>query len=95
MYLGSVRLCILSLLSTTVMSNFIVTFKDGVSQEQIQQWKDEITSGGGKLGHEFDGLITGFSAKIQPQTLQLLQQQASLTDSIIENIEPDSIVTTQ
>ncbi|KAJ4483436.1 hypothetical protein J3R30DRAFT_3448447 [Lentinula aciculospora] len=77
------------------MSSYIVTFKDGVSQDEIQKFKDEVTSGGGELGHMYDGLISGFSAKIQPQTLQAFQQQAGLSDSIIENIEPDSIVTTK
>ncbi|KAJ3790722.1 hypothetical protein GGU11DRAFT_861108 [Lentinula aff. detonsa] len=77
------------------MSNFIVTFKDSASKDEIQKFKDEVTSGGGELGRTFDGLINGFSAKIQPETLQLFQQQASISDSVIENIEPDSIVTTQ
>ncbi|KAJ3735680.1 hypothetical protein DFJ43DRAFT_1150912 [Lentinula guzmanii] len=68
------------------MSNFIITFKDSATKDEIQKFKDEVTSGGGELGHTFDGLLNGFSAKIQPETLQLFQQQASISDSVIENI---------
>ncbi|KAJ3866583.1 hypothetical protein EV359DRAFT_79424 [Lentinula novae-zelandiae] len=81
--------------TTPVMSNYIVTFKDGVSKDEIQKFKDEVTSEGGEIGHTYDGLISGFSAKIQPQTLQAFQQQASISDSVIETIEPDSTVTIQ
>jgi len=76
------------------MSKYIVTFKDNASPEAIQKFKEEVTSGGGELGHSYDGLITGFSAKIQPETLQSFQQNASLTDSIIANIEKDQKVST-
>ncbi|KIK67440.1 hypothetical protein GYMLUDRAFT_257319 [Collybiopsis luxurians FD-317 M1] len=77
------------------MSNFIITFKQGVTKEKIQEFKNEVTSGGGDINRDFDGLVTGFAAKIQPQTLQAFKDNASLDDSPIEFIEPDSEVTTQ
>ncbi|KAF9071712.1 hypothetical protein BDP27DRAFT_1446192 [Rhodocollybia butyracea] len=76
------------------MSGYIVTFKDTASPEEIKKFKEERFTGG-ELGHSYDGLISGFSAKIQPQTLQFFEQQKGLTGSVIANIEKDQTVTTQ
>ncbi|KAE9411529.1 hypothetical protein BT96DRAFT_912075 [Gymnopus androsaceus JB14] len=76
------------------MSNYIISFKDTATPEQIQEFQNEVTSGGGELKHTFK-LNPGFSAKIQPQTLQAFKEKASLSDSIIASIEEDGVVTTQ
>ncbi|THV05060.1 hypothetical protein K435DRAFT_961453 [Dendrothele bispora CBS 962.96] len=71
---------------------FIVTFKDGVSQDEIKKYVEQVNGSGGKVYHNYDGVITGFAAEIPPQTLQAFQKQQSLTDSIIQGIEPDGEV---
>ncbi|KAF5393532.1 hypothetical protein D9757_000578 [Collybiopsis confluens] len=67
-------------------ANFIITFKENASGEDIQKYKDEVTSEGGEINREFNGLMTGFSAKIQPQTLQAFKEKASLDGSPIQFI---------
>ncbi|KAJ4483437.1 hypothetical protein J3R30DRAFT_1780457 [Lentinula aciculospora] len=75
--------------------DFVIIFKDGVSKDEIQKFKDDVTSEGGELGDTYEGPISGFSANIQPQTLLDFLVQACEPDSVIKRIELKSVVTTQ
>ncbi|KAK7472542.1 hypothetical protein VKT23_000657 [Stygiomarasmius scandens] len=71
---------------------FIVSFKEGVSQDEIKKYIEQVNGSGGKVYKNFDGVITGFAAEIPPTTLQAFQQEQSVQGSIIEGIEPDGEV---
>ncbi|KAI0355655.1 protease propeptide/inhibitor [Trametes cingulata] len=72
--------------------NYIVVFKDHVPQSEIDKYANEVNQNGGNVGQRYDNVLKGFSATIPESYLQRLQ---SFQDSIIDYIEPDSIVTTQ
>ncbi|KAJ8077551.1 hypothetical protein PM082_001983 [Marasmius tenuissimus] len=71
--------------------NFIVVFKSGTSQEEIDKHADSINKNGGEVHHRHS-LLKGFSASIPESQLQQLQ---SLQGDVIDYIEPDGIVKTQ
>ncbi|KAI0332338.1 protease propeptide/inhibitor [Cubamyces sp. BRFM 1775] len=71
---------------------YIVVFKDHVSQSEIDKYVNEVKANGGNVGQRYDSVLKGFSAQIPESYLQRLQ---SFQGSVIDYIEPDSIVTTQ
>jgi len=71
---------------------YLVVFKDSATQAQVNNYVASIGQNGGTVGRRLDGLLKGFSATIPDSFLQNLQSEA---DSVIDYIEPDSVVTTQ
>ncbi|KAI1794192.1 protease propeptide/inhibitor [Ganoderma leucocontextum] len=71
---------------------YIVVFKDHVSQPEIDKYAEDVAANGGQIGQRYDTVLKGFSASIPDTYLQQLQ---SFTGSVIDYIEPDSVVTTQ
>ncbi|KIY64147.1 hypothetical protein CYLTODRAFT_425472 [Cylindrobasidium torrendii FP15055 ss-10] len=62
------------------MSNqYIITFKDGVSKDQISKFLGTVNTGGGEVVHEHS-LISAVTAKVTPNQLQLFQS-GSFKDS--------------
>ncbi|CAL1707098.1 unnamed protein product [Somion occarium] len=74
--------------------NYIVAFKDHVSQAQIDKYIEDVKANGGSIGHKYDAALKGFSAAIPTSYVQQLEAQG-LQDGVIDFIEPDGIVTTQ
>ncbi|EPT04908.1 hypothetical protein FOMPIDRAFT_1045582 [Fomitopsis schrenkii] len=72
--------------------NYIVVFKDNVTQEQVEQYAQEVNSNGGEVTKRFDSILNGFAASIPTAFLTQLQ---SLQGGVIDYIEPDQIVHTQ
>ncbi|KAJ8076437.1 hypothetical protein PM082_000860 [Marasmius tenuissimus] len=70
---------------------YIVVFKSGTSQDEIDKHADAISKNGGEV-HERHSLLKGFSASIPESQLQELQ---SLQGGVIDYIEPDGQVKTQ
>ncbi|KAI0769792.1 hypothetical protein BD413DRAFT_613804 [Trametes elegans] len=71
---------------------FIVVFKDGVSQAEIDKFANDVNENGGQVKNRYDSVLRGFSAAIPESFLLRLQ---SFQGSVIDYIEPDSTVTTQ
>ncbi|KAH9931147.1 protease propeptide/inhibitor [Epithele typhae] len=71
---------------------YIVVFKDNVDQTQVDKFAKDVASNGGTVNQRYDTVLKGFSASIPDAYLQQLQ---SFTGSVIDYIEPDSMVTTQ
>ncbi|KAJ5539998.1 hypothetical protein N7513_008330 [Penicillium frequentans] len=74
------------------MSSFVVTFKPDAPDSEVQKVKDEITSGGGQIDHEYS-LIKGFSFT-RPEVATLDVKSLSSSPHV-DNIEADKVVTTQ
>ncbi|KAH8083775.1 protease propeptide/inhibitor [Cristinia sonorae] len=73
---------------------YIVMFKDSATEADIQKYAQDIGSNGGAIHNTYDSVVKGFSASIPEAYFQTLQ--ASLgSNSPIDIIEPDGIVTTQ
>ncbi|KAF8637049.1 hypothetical protein AX16_010904 [Volvariella volvacea WC 439] len=70
---------------------YIVVFKDSATEAQIQEYVNRVNNSGGAVSHTYDvpGL-KGFAATIPDSFLENLQ-----SDSVIDYVEPDQIVTTQ
>jgi len=81
-----------SVSSLTTMSSgkYIVVFKESATDQQIQNYVHSIESEGGEVGHRYESIMKGFSATIPNSLLSNLQ-----SDSIIDYIEPDGVITTQ
>ncbi|EJD52668.1 hypothetical protein AURDEDRAFT_158401 [Auricularia subglabra TFB-10046 SS5] len=78
------------------MSNsFIVVFKKTASPEQVEEYVNQVSSGGGEVTHRYDAVFKGFAAKLTNQQLQGFQANLAAGDSPIDYIEADGIVTTQ
>ncbi|KAG8863559.1 hypothetical protein FRB96_008299 [Tulasnella sp. 330] len=69
---------------------YIVVFKNTATKDQIDNYEAKVNSSGGEVTRRFDTGMNGFAAMIPDSFLTKLQ-----ADSIIDFIEPDSIVTTQ
>jgi len=81
-----------SLIAARTMSqNFIVVFKEHATPDQINAYADEVSQGGGEVGHRYDSpVMKGFSA-----TLTETQVQSFQSNDIIDYIEPDQKVSIQ
>ncbi|KZV95114.1 hypothetical protein EXIGLDRAFT_735897 [Exidia glandulosa HHB12029] len=78
------------------MSNsFIVVFKKSASAEQVEEYVNQVSSGGGEVTHRYDAVFKGFAAKLTDTQLQSFQANVAATDSPIDYIEADGVVTTQ
>ncbi|CDO55672.1 similar to Saccharomyces cerevisiae YNL015W PBI2 Cytosolic inhibitor of vacuolar proteinase B (PRB1),required for efficient vacuole inheritance [Geotrichum candidum] len=71
------------------MSSYIVRFKEGTTDDAFQKAKDEITSAGGSIGHEYT-LFKGFVATLPEVSAANLKNHPD-----VDGIEKDSVVTTQ
>ncbi|KAJ7102679.1 hypothetical protein C8R43DRAFT_1141155 [Mycena crocata] len=74
-----------------LIGKYIVVFKEGVTKDQIEKFKEEISQKGGNIEKELDN-INGFSATIPEGFLSEFQSSAN---AVIDYIEPDGVVTTQ
>ncbi|KAG7098523.1 hypothetical protein E1B28_000463 [Marasmius oreades] len=72
---------------------FMVIFKPGTPQSEIDKYVNQVQDNGGEVHHKFDSTLHGFSATI-PET-QLQQLQSLQASGPIEYIEPDTKVTIQ
>jgi len=70
--------------------SFIVVFKDGVTQDQVQKYADSLHSNGGTVTHRYGAVLNGFAANIPESFFKSLQG-----DDLIKYIEPNGVVTTQ
>ncbi|KAG8911948.1 hypothetical protein FRC00_005518 [Tulasnella sp. 408] len=59
-------------------NSYIVVFKDHATPEQINQYAGRVSSEGGEVGHRYDSVFKGFSAK--------------LPDSLLQNFQGDDII---
>ncbi|KAG8983127.1 hypothetical protein FRB90_006294 [Tulasnella sp. 427] len=66
---------------------YIVVFKDSATQEQIEQYAEEVNNGGGEVTARYDTVIKGFAAYLTGSQLQNFQG-----DDIIDYIEPDHVI---
>ncbi|KAF8648753.1 hypothetical protein AX16_006194 [Volvariella volvacea WC 439] len=71
-------------------NRYIVVFKDEVSPEAIEDYARRVRTSGGEVTHHYDLVFKGFSAVIPDSFLSALR-----SDSFIDYIEPDGVVTTQ
>ncbi|KAF9510034.1 hypothetical protein BS47DRAFT_1348450 [Hydnum rufescens UP504] len=69
--------------------NFIVTYKDHVSQAEIDEHCRQIEASGGKINNRYT-IIKGFSATLQPAHVS-----GFAGDPLVDTVEPDGIVHTQ
>ncbi|PPQ98645.1 hypothetical protein CVT24_003978 [Panaeolus cyanescens] len=69
---------------------YIVVFKDHASQDQINDYVNQVTNNGGEVTQHYDTVLKGFAAEMPDHLLTSFQ-----ASDIIEYVEPDSIVTTQ
>ncbi|KAG8912810.1 hypothetical protein FRC03_008039 [Tulasnella sp. 419] len=70
--------------------NYIVVFKAHATPEQVEQHANEVQNNGGEVGHRYESVLKGFSAKLDPNYASNLQG-----NDLIDYIEPDGVVTTQ
>ncbi|KAG8983122.1 hypothetical protein FRB90_006300 [Tulasnella sp. 427] len=70
------------------IGKFIVVFKQGATQDEINEYAEQVNSG--KVTHQYATVLKGFAADLTESQLQNFQGS-----DIIEYIEPDSVVTTQ
>jgi len=73
-----------------VPGSYIVVFKDKATKEEIDQYVKEVNGTGGQVGHRYENVIKGFSAKLVESQVNSLKANA-----IIDYIEPDQTVTIQ
>jgi len=69
--------------------SFIVVFRDGVTQEQIKEYINEVNENGGKVTHEYEAL-NGFAANLPESFLHNFK-----SNDLIKYVEPNGVVTTQ
>ncbi|TCD64155.1 hypothetical protein EIP91_004468 [Steccherinum ochraceum] len=74
---------------------YMVVFKNSASNADVERYITDLNSSGGVVHNKYETTIKGFSASIPVQFFERLQQDQLASDSIIDIIEPDSIVTTQ
>ncbi|OQE37892.1 hypothetical protein PENCOP_c009G06662 [Penicillium coprophilum] len=66
--------------------NYIVTFKDSATTEQINSYVEQINANDGTVINRFPDMITrGFTASITDKILQKLQ-----SDPLVDRITPDA-----
>ncbi|KAG6812601.1 hypothetical protein H0H92_001952 [Tricholoma furcatifolium] len=77
---------------------YIVVFKDTATKEQIDDYANNVNNNGVLLIHAMAHQKTkehGFAAQIPDTYFQSLQSQSLQSDSIIDYIEPDGVVSIQ
>jgi hypothetical protein len=72
---------------------YIVVFKDSATEQQIQNYVDQINNGDGKVLHRYDTVLKGFSASLSDNYVSTLK--SNLVAGPIDYIEEDGILTTQ
>jgi len=78
------------ILQTMSSEQFIITFKDRATPEQIAQFTKKVTSEGGEVRASLTN-INGLVAQL-PGSFNIISLQG---DDIIEAIEPDGIATVE
>ncbi|KAF8608616.1 protease propeptide/inhibitor [Ceratobasidium sp. AG-I] len=73
-------------------NKYIVVFKDGTPQSEIDKAATDVETAGGKVTHRYDTVLTGFAAEIPDAHLTSLQ---SFVGDKIDYIEPDGVATIQ
>ncbi|KAJ7178536.1 protease propeptide/inhibitor [Mycena crocata] len=68
---------------------------DGKSSSAHQVHDRNPAHLGGEVTHRYDTLMKGFAAKLNENTLAKFNSLQAESDSIIDYIEPDGVVTTQ
>ncbi|KAG8941814.1 hypothetical protein FRC03_003935 [Tulasnella sp. 419] len=76
--------------ASNAAQSFIVVYKDSATKDQIQKHISQVEKDGGEIGHRYDAVFKGFSAKMKPECLQSLQG-----DDAIDYIEPDQVMSIQ
>ncbi|TFK29539.1 hypothetical protein FA15DRAFT_664086 [Coprinopsis marcescibilis] len=77
---------------------YIIGFKDSATEADIERYAKDLNSNGGSVTNEFyknGGILKAFAGHVPASFLSSLQAQSLQSDSIIDYIEPDGIVTTQ
>ncbi|KAG8983126.1 hypothetical protein FRB90_006293 [Tulasnella sp. 427] len=72
------------------IGKFIVVFKESATQEQINEYAEQVNSNGGKVTNHYGTVLKGFAAELTESQFQNFQG-----NDIIDYIEPDGVVTTQ
>ncbi|KAL0635057.1 hypothetical protein Q9L58_005986 [Maublancomyces gigas] len=78
------------IVSSSFLPSILITFKPSATDSDIQKAKDDITAKGGSIEHEYT-LIRGFSANV-PDGPAITALENS---EHVENVEKDSVITTQ
>ncbi|KAJ7167372.1 protease propeptide/inhibitor [Mycena crocata] len=74
---------------------YIVVFKSTASEAAIDKFANTVNSDGGEVTHRYDTLLKGFAAILNKNTLAKFNSLQAESDSIIDYIEPDGVLTTQ
>ncbi|KAH8828430.1 protease propeptide/inhibitor [Flagelloscypha sp. PMI_526] len=74
---------------------YIVVFKKDATQERIDQYASSVESSGGTVTNKYGTVLKGFAAQIPDSYLESLKSDSLQSDSPIDYIEPDGVVTTQ
>jgi len=74
---------------------YIVVFKHTASKEDIDKFAESVTDDGGEIIHKYETGLKGFAANLSENTLAKFNSFQKESDSIIDYIEPDGVVTTQ
>ncbi|KAG8949102.1 hypothetical protein FRC04_009048 [Tulasnella sp. 424] len=69
-------------------NGFIVVFKDNATQDQIEQYAEQVNKGGGEVTARYDAVFKGFAAKLTDNQLQSFKG-----NDIVKYIEPDQTIT--
>ncbi|KAI0743611.1 hypothetical protein C8Q80DRAFT_1182246 [Daedaleopsis nitida] len=78
--------------ATSNPTEYIVVFKDNVSDADVERHADDIAANGGEINQRYGTVLKGFAATIPESYFSSFQ---SLNADVISYIEPDGIVTTQ
>jgi len=79
-------------MSNNANAKYIVVFKDGVSDEDIKKYAEQVNSQGGQVTNVYDTVLRGFAAEM-PQ--EMLMEFKSLQGGIVDYIELDGMAYTQ
>ncbi|KAJ6475361.1 hypothetical protein C8R47DRAFT_1143254 [Mycena vitilis] len=75
---------------------YIITFDSAASKEDIDAYKEAVTSNEGTIHHEYGTVLKGFSATLKPETFKMFQQESFMgKPNIILDIEKDGPVNIQ
>ncbi|MFE6977192.1 hypothetical protein [Streptomyces sp. NPDC057682] len=69
-----------------------MTFKSGVTEEEVSKYAQKITGAGGEITKEYNAFINGFIAVIPDDFLVSLQSDVG---GDIETLEPDGVSNVQ
>ncbi|CAE6472191.1 unnamed protein product [Rhizoctonia solani] len=74
-----------------MLNQYIVLLKDDAATSDIDKTIADIENAGGKVTHRFSAM-KGFVAMIPEPHLRVLQDSRNTAGSMINRIEPDSVV---